>query len=229
MGRKISEPNVFVIVGNTVYIHLVGKHGAGKVAITDLWSFKKHNIDTHSWKCTKNYYVYTVIEGKMVFLHGLILENTDPKLMVDHKNGSEGEKTLDNRRSNLRVCTNTENQLNAKVRIDNKTGYKNVNELNGKFRCMIRVDKVRQYFGGFDKPEQAALCYNICIPHFSKVHQLNEIPEGSLTPEEIEQVQVTAERRLKMVMEKYEIHKYAVDAGNLLLINKFGKVIDKIV
>jgi hypothetical protein len=229
MGRRKTEPNVFVIVGDTVYIHLVGKHGQGKVAITDLQSFRMHDLTSHSWKCTNNYYVYTNIEGKMVFLHGMILGNTDPKLMVDHINGSEGEKTLDNRRSNLRACTNRENQLNAKVRVDNVTGYKNVNFHKGKYRCMIRVNGKKQYFGSFTTPEQAAMCYNICIPHFSEVYQLNVIPEGSLTQEEIDQVHDTAERRLKLINEKYEVHKYTVNDGSLSLLNKFGQVIDKIV
>jgi hypothetical protein len=229
MGRRKLEPNIFVINGDLVYIHLVGKNGYGKVAITDLWSFRKHDLAAYTWKCTNNYYVYTNIEGKTVFLHGMIMGNADPNLMVDHINGSEGEKTLDNRRSNLRLCTNTENQLNAKVRIDNKLNYKNVNELRGKYRCMIRVNGIKQYFGSFTTPAQAALCYNLCIPHFSEVYQLNVIPEGSLTQEEIKLVYETADKRVGIVKGKSEVHKYTVNDGSLILLNKFGQVIDKIV
>jgi hypothetical protein len=230
MGRRKLEPNIFVINGDLVYIHLVGKNGYGKVAVTDLWSFRKHDLAAHTWTCTNNYYVYTNVEGKMVFLHGMIMGNADPNLMVDHINGSEGEKTLDNRRSNLRLCTNTENQLNGKVRVDNKLGYKNVNELRGKYRCMIRVDKVKQYFGTFDKPEQAALCYNLCIPHFSEVYQLNVIPEGSLTQEEIELVHKTAETRLEIVKDKSEDKRVSVNVESVSFAKaQRDKLVDKIV
>ncbi|MEH7084796.1 hypothetical protein V7139_18945 [Neobacillus drentensis] len=230
MGRRKSESNVFVIVGDTAYIHLVGKHGVGKVAITDLWSFKKYNLDTYSWKCNKNLYVYTTIEGKMVFLHGLILGNTDPKLMVDHINGSEGEKTLDNRRSNLRPCTNRENQLNAKIRIDNKVGYKNVTLLNGKYRCMIKVHSIKEFFGHFDKPEQAALAYNIAMKFISEIYQPNVIPEAALTNDEIEHVHKTVNKRFEKIRVKYDIKKIAVNIDSLSFAKaQKDRLIDKII
>jgi hypothetical protein len=172
--------------------------------------------------------VYTSIEGKMVFLHGLILGNTNPKLMVDHINGSEGEKTLDNRRSNLRVCTNRENQLNAKVRIDNKFGYKNVSFLNGKYRCMIKINSVKEFFGHYDKVEQAALAYNIAIKSISKVYQPNIIPEGSLTDKEIKHVHNVVERRLLKINEKYESKKVVVGAGVSFVNAQKNKMNDKI-
>jgi hypothetical protein len=208
MGRKKVEPNVVVVSEEKglVYIHLSGKHGMGKISTVYLSDFKKYQLDKYVWCCTKDNYAYTVIEGKVVYLHGMIMENDDPKLMIDHKNGSEGEKSLDNRRSNLRVCTNMENQLNSKIRIDNKVGYKNVSKNDGKYRCLIRVNKNKESFGTrYDKPEMAALAYNIAIKEFAEVYQLNEIPEGVLTQEEIEHVHSVVDKRLKKINSKYTI------------------------
>ncbi|TCN25502.1 hypothetical protein [Mesobacillus foraminis] len=220
MGRKRLQPNVFVIdtTNHLVYIHLSGRHGMGKIALTDMRSFRKHNISAHTWRCTKDFYVYTVIEGKMEFLHRVVSGNKDPEMHTDHINGSEGEKTLDNRFSNLRICTNQENQMNSKVRADNKTGYKNVNELNGKYRCMIRIDKKKQYFGSFNSPEEAAYCYNIVIPRLSDVYQLNDIPEDSLTEEQMELVHNTVVQRFNKINSKYQ----------LIVHNKFNKWTEKV-
>lgn len=207
MGRRKLEPNVFVVSEEEglVYIHLSGKHGMGKISVVDLSDFNKYRLDKYVWCCTKDNYAYTVIGGKVVYLHGMIMENDDPKMMIDHIDGSEGEKSLKNKRSNLRVCTNTENQLNAKVRVDNSTGYKNVNQFKGMYRCLIRINKVKEYLGTFDKPEMAALAYNIAIKEFADVYQLNEIPEGALSQEEVEHVHSVVEKRLKKIDNKYAI------------------------
>lgn len=143
----------------------------GKVSIVDLWSFKFYDLAAYIWRCTKDLYAYTIIDGKIVYLHRVVSGN-DTKLHTDHIAGSEGEKSLDNRRCNLRICSNQSNQLNGKKRVDNKTNYKNVNEFKGKYRCLIRVNKLKEYFGIFDTPEMAAYCYKVVIPQITDVYQL---------------------------------------------------------
>lgn len=56
---------------------------------------------------------------KNTYMHRLIIGDTNG-LEVDHINRNR----LDNRRSNLRLCTSHQNKLNMKLRIDNTTGYK---------------------------------------------------------------------------------------------------------
>lgn len=206
MGRRRLEPNVFVVSEEEglVYIHLSGKHGMGKISIVDLWSFKFYDLAAHIWRCTKDFYAYTIIDGKIVYLHRVVSGN-DTKLHTDHIAGSEGEKSLDNRRCNLRICTNQSNQMNGKKRVDNRTNFKNVNQLKGMYRCLIRINKVKEYFGTYSKPEQAALAYNISIKEFADVYQLNDIPEGSLSEEEINHVHSVVEKRLKKINNKYAI------------------------
>ena len=57
--------------------------------------------------------------GKAKRVHRDIVSSDE---MVDHINGD----TLDNRRCNLRPCTNQQNQFNAARRKDNKSGRKGV-------------------------------------------------------------------------------------------------------
>ena len=64
---------------------------------------------------------------------------------VDHINGDG----LDNRKANLRICTVNENNKNAKMRKDNKSGYKGVSWYPNrhKWRCVIFVNKKQIYLG----------------------------------------------------------------------------------
>lgn len=86
------------------YIELTGKYGDGKNAIVDDDVYEEYkNIKMH---CNKAGYV---VFGKTKYLHREIMK---PKagLVVDHKN----HDVLDNRRSNLRICTQAENTRNRK-------------------------------------------------------------------------------------------------------------------
>lgn len=75
-------------------------------------------------KSSKSYYAKSNIGNhKVVSLHRFLLGVTDPKLHVDHINGN----TLDNRRSNLRICTAAENTKNhTKPHPRNKSGFRGV-------------------------------------------------------------------------------------------------------
>lgn len=59
--------------------------------------------------------------SKLVLLHREIM-NAPEGMVVDHKNGD----TLDNRKCNLRICTETQNHQNAKKASHNTTGFKGV-------------------------------------------------------------------------------------------------------
>ena len=79
----------------------------------------------------------------------------------DHINGDK----LDNRRSNLRKCTQKENNRNMKPSSSNSTGYKGVRYRKDKWRTQkwyaeIMIANKKIYLGGFDTKEQAALAYN---------------------------------------------------------------------
>ncbi len=76
-------------------------------------------------------------------------------LYVDHINGD----TLDNRRSNLRVSTNRQNQWNQK-RIRGIVPFKGVTLENGKYRSRIRINGKKTNLGRFDTAQEASNAYN---------------------------------------------------------------------
>lgn len=104
------------------------------------------------WEYDKNYYAkHGKQKGKRVFMHRVI-NNTPPDLVTDHINRDK----LDNRRSNLRSCTQTENT-------QNKSGYncKGVVFVPrlGKYQARIQKNKVRTSLGFFNKENEAIDAY----------------------------------------------------------------------
>jgi hypothetical protein len=90
---------------------------------------------------------------KIILLHKFIMDAPD-NLEVDHKNLN----TLDNRKSNLRICTHAENCRNRKG-ISNSTGYKGVSRKGIKYRARITKNRKIIFLGDFDTPEKAYAAY----------------------------------------------------------------------
>lgn len=94
-------------------------------------------------------------------------------LFVDHINGDG----LDNRKENLRSCTNTENQRNQK-KVRGISKYKGVSLLGGKWRASIRYKEGRARrrirIGPFDSEICAAMAYdNAAIKYHGEFASLN--------------------------------------------------------
>ena len=79
------------------------------------------------------------------------------RLCVDHINGNR----LDNRRENLRICTNSQNGFNRGTTVQNKSGYKGViqEKKTGKWRAAIRANGKVKHLGTFDDPASAHAAY----------------------------------------------------------------------
>jgi hypothetical protein len=87
-------------------------------------------------------------------LHRLLACAVDG-LFVDHKNGN----TLDNRRENLRICTNAENTRNQPDRQRNKVGYRGVSKVRDKFKAKITFNGKNIHIGYFSTPKEASQAY----------------------------------------------------------------------
>jgi hypothetical protein len=87
-------------------------------------------------------------------------------MVVDHIN----HNTLDNRRSNLRVCLQSENIKNCRIRKDNRSGFKGVDwyPKYKKWRARIQSDKKPVLLGYFDDPKLAHLAYVTAAYKFHK-------------------------------------------------------------
>lgn len=111
-------------------------------------------------KFNKYAYVVIQVDKKPKLLHRLIMG--EPELMVvDHINGN----TLDNRRHNLRICTQAQNLANRKKNSNWKySKYKGVgwHRQNSSFTASCKRKKI----GYFKNEIEAALAYDKCAKEF---------------------------------------------------------------
>lgn len=88
-------------------------------------------------------------------LHALIVKPRKG-CVVDHINLNG----LDNRRPNLRECTDDQNRNNRRLRPDNALGVKGVKYTgSGKFMARITLNRKLRYLGTFDTSEAAHQAY----------------------------------------------------------------------
>lgn len=89
---------------------------------------------------------------RTVLMHREILNLSNPKIQIDHKN----RNTLDNRRSNLRICNNRKNQENRRDQSAHGVGvyFKSSCKMNP-FWAQAMVNKKQVYVGSFQTPEEA--------------------------------------------------------------------------
>lgn len=109
-------------------------------------------------------------------MHRLIV-GAGPDQMVDHK---ISPATLDNRRSNLRVCSNAQNQQNSGPR-QGTSRYKGVSWIAKKGRrlAQFRHNGQYHYLGYFDDEVEAARAYLDC----HRFHYCLSIPGVKLRAE----------------------------------------------
>lgn len=90
------------------------------------------------------------------WMHRMIM-NTPKDTQTDHINHDK----LDNRRSNLRLCSQSENSANASLRKDSTSGYKGVTWLKRTNMWQVRIGvKMRRIcIGHFREKEEAIQAY----------------------------------------------------------------------
>lgn len=163
------------------YVFLKG----GKVALIDPSDFDR--ISRYEWHCIKvgpcqKAYAFTTIKHRRTSMHRLILGYM-PGLEVDHINGDG----LDNRRSNLRRCTRSENAWNTRGwgkklarHTTESPQYKGVWHSSHGYTWEARCcwNRKQRYLGTFKTPMEAALAYDSAArAHHGKFARLN-FPEG---------------------------------------------------
>jgi len=119
----------------------------GKVALVDDEDYERLNkFKWHVHTCANAVYAVRAVnypKGKE-YMHRVIMD-CPKELQIDHIDGF----CLDNRKSNLRIVTNRQNQQN---RHHKKTSeYPGVywEKARGKWRALIRIDGIQKHLGYF--------------------------------------------------------------------------------
>lgn len=102
------------------------------------------DILSRNWRVAFTKGTPYVVSARNIYLHRVIM-NSPKGRMIDHKN----HDTLDNKRENLRICTNSQNQANSRVSSRNKSGYKGVSiDSVGRIRVTIGYKGRNIHIGG---------------------------------------------------------------------------------
>lgn len=94
----------------------------------------------HAWwnRCTQSFYAvrshYDVGISRTVYMHRLIM-NAAKGITVDHRD----HNTLDNRRSNLRLATRSQQAFNTKIQARNTSGHRGVSFCKRTGMWMVRM------------------------------------------------------------------------------------------
>lgn len=128
---------------------LYDDHGNEK-AVTKIDNDDIDRVSDSRWSLTGGY----VANGKNGLLHRFIFRCEDG-LIIDHINRDK----LDNRKSNLRLASVSENNMNRKLNKGNTSGYTGVspNGKAGAWKACIGVDKKPLHLGTFANIEDALI------------------------------------------------------------------------
>ncbi len=122
-----------------------------------------------NWTANDKHYVHRRDYSQKPPKHRLIMRPLAGQF-IDHIDGDP----LNNRRSNLRFCTNRQNMANMRRKQHGLSQYKGVVCRHGRWRAQIGVNSKKIYLGVFDSEMDAAKAYDQAARyHFGEFACLN--------------------------------------------------------
>ena len=114
-----------------------------------LWSCAAHNGGTKPMLKERGKPARSTAVARLIL-------RPEPKEVVDHINGNP----WDNRRCNIRVCSQARNLQNTAAHRNKEVPFKGVSKADGSFVAAIQLDGVRRILGRFKSPVDAAKAYD---------------------------------------------------------------------
>lgn len=130
----------------------------GKLPGIALVSLKDFDLVSHfCWHKIPSGYATGSVNGKMVRLHRFIMDAKKDQV-VDHINRNK----LDNRRENLRICTQLQNSQNKSISKNKSSKYRGVFYIksNKKYRASFTYNKKYIHIGEFITEIEAAMAFD---------------------------------------------------------------------
>ena len=153
------------------FVTLVDKADLELIADYRWYAHKRPRWKTH-YVLANDYSRKTMLQ-----LHTLLVPYSDG-LVVDHKN----RNGLDNRRCNLRRCTQAQNHANGPKYRNNTSGYKGVVWVGraNKYAAGISLNGKRKHLGYFVDPIDAAVAYNkAAFESWGEFAYLNDVNQNT--------------------------------------------------
>lgn len=137
-SRKYKDPIMYALVDDEDYEELSRYK----------WSAQKNGNTFYALRHLKDEKQTTIL------MHAQIMQ-TPRGMHTDHIDGNG----MNNQRSNLRVCTTAENQMNRGKQSNNTSGFKGVTRYKKQWQAQINVNKKLTYLGQFLTKELAHEAY----------------------------------------------------------------------
>ena len=150
-----DKTNHIEIYDDYAEIYLIDKNNevCGKclIDVEDIDLVK--NIKWHRTNLQRSTYYCHSNDKNWKCIHRLIMNVTDPDVIIDHIN----HDGLDNRKCNLRICTNQQNICNCKIPKNNKSGVKGVywSKDKNKWTVQVTINNKTKYIGRYDDFDEA--------------------------------------------------------------------------
>lgn len=148
--------------GHVNHYDLTGDYGIGYTSKEEPFWFDLEDyelIKDYCWHYDKHGYVVANTSGRggTIRLHRMVM-NAPVDIDVDHIVHPHGdEHKVDNRKSNLRLATKSQNQMNRGLAINNTSGVVGVHfsKRDQKWIAYIKINGKRKHLGSFEDKEDA--------------------------------------------------------------------------
>ena len=146
--KTYKEPNDIILYDDYAEIIILDNKsnevGRAKIDLDDV-----DRVGQYKWHISHG---YACCNENKIRLHRLIMDCPDD-MIVDHINHNR----LDNRKCNLRICTQHQNSMNQNKRSNNTSGYTGVlwDKAKNKWMARIKVNYKQIFLGYYDTLEEA--------------------------------------------------------------------------